>query len=226
MDAVSDAPRPRGRPRADDATTLHTDQLLDAALEHFAARGFDAASMRELARDLGVSHNLIPQRVGNKETLWFAAVDHGFADLATELSETFGPPSDASTIDATPDTDTLRALVIRFVEANTRRPALARIINQEAVAPGPRLDHIFTAYIEPVQRFGEQVLDALVDRGETSPASVALFYFLMTHGAAGPAMYPALAARLGATVDPDDPEAVRRHATAAADWLFDGLRTR
>ena len=33
--------------------------------------------VREIARRLDVSHNLIPQRFGSKEDLWYAAVDHG-----------------------------------------------------------------------------------------------------------------------------------------------------
>ena len=56
-----------------------------AALDEFAENGFAGTSVRKLARDLGVSHNLIPQRFGSKERLWYAAVDQGFGALATDL---------------------------------------------------------------------------------------------------------------------------------------------
>lgn len=212
--------RPRGRPSAHDPAQIPTEALLDAALDAFAERGYAGTSIRELARSLGVSHNLIPQRIGSKEHLWYAAVDRGFGVLADALAEAM----DASSGDD--ETERLRALVVRFIEANALRPALLRIIVQEAAAPGPRLDHIFTTYIEPVAHFGETVLGALHDKGEVTSASVSLFYFLMTHGAGGPLALPSLAERFGAGVDPSDPVAVRRHAEAATDLLFDGLLAR
>lgn len=192
-------------------------QMLDAALEAFAEHGFAGTSVRELARHLGVSHNLLPQRFGSKERLWYAAVDHGFGTLGIDLLPVF----DGSFPD---DLARLRAWMIRFVEANAARPALLRIINREAVSPGPRLDYLFDRYIDPVRQAGEAFLTDLHERAMVSTTSVGLVYFLMTHGAGGPTAFPALAARFGDTVPPDDPDAIRRHAEEAVDLLFDGLR--
>jgi TetR/AcrR family transcriptional regulator len=105
--------RRRGRPAADEAT-LSTEDLLDAALEAFAERGYDGTSVREVARRLGVSHNLIPQRVGSKETLWFAAVDHGFGALSGDLAAT----AEASA--GLDDVEQLRALVTASCTTSTR----------------------------------------------------------------------------------------------------------
>lgn len=215
------ATRPRGRPTADDPSVVSTDAVLDAALEAFAERGYEGTSVREIARGLGVSHNLIPQRIGSKDVLWYAAVDRAFGVLAGALDDAL----DERDPDDDRDLERLRALVVRFIAANAQRPALLRVINQEAADPGPRLDHLFEHYIEPVRRFGEEVLADLARRGEVRPVSVSLFYFLLTHGAGGPLAFPDLAERLGTGVDPDDPAAVRRHAEAAADLLFDGIRT-
>jgi len=214
------ATRARGRPALGDPTAVRTEDVLAAALETFAERGYEATSVRELARRLGVSHNLIPQRIGSKEALWYAAVDHGFSALGDALAEAAGAMEEGD------DVATLRALVVRFIEANAARPALLRIITLEATAPGPRLDHLFTRYIDPVRRFGQDLLERLRAEGQVRTDSVALVYFLMTHGAGGPVALPALSERFGATVDPTDPEAVHRHAVEAADVLFDGLRTR
>ena len=185
--------------------------IFEAALDAFAERGFEGTSMREVARDLGISHNLIPQRLGSKEQVWYAAVNHGFRQLLTELSEEIN--------DASPELDKLarlRASVVRFVQANSARPALVRIINQEAVSPGPRLDFLFDNYIEPVRQFGETILRDLKALGEVRTESVTLLYFLMTHGAGGAAALPALAERFGSTVDPVE----------AVNVLFDGLARR
>jgi AcrR family transcriptional regulator len=211
--------RARGRPPAGDPGSIPTDELLDAALDAFAERGFDGTSVRELARGLGVSHNLIPQRIGTKEALWQAAIDHGFARLVMALAEiVMGPqplPGD--------DVATLRAMVVRFVEAMGSQPALLRIIQAEAASPGPRFDYLFDTYIDPVRIFGADLLGRLREAGRLRTDSVALMYFFMTHGAGGPLALPAMAERFGLAVDPDDPEALRRHAEAATDLLFDGL---
>lgn len=207
--------RPRGRPLEADAGPSDA-VLLDAVLVAFADRGFAGTSVRELARELGVSHNLIPQRFGTKERLWYAAVDHGFATLLGELLQVLAdPPGD--------DVERLRAMMVRFVEANAARPSLLRIINQEASTPGPRLDYLFDSYIEPVRQFGELLLADLHARHRLTTTSVALVYFLMTHGAGGPLAFPALAERFGEGVDSNDPDAVHRHAVEAVDLLFDGL---
>jgi AcrR family transcriptional regulator len=191
--------------------------LLDAALEAFASRGYDGTSVRELARELGVSHNFVHQRVGSKERLWYAAVDHGFARLAADLASVELDPDDD-------DVDRLRAAVVRYVESMSARPALLRIINVEAMTPGPRLDYLYESYIDPVREFGATILRRLSDAGVVRSDSVALLYFLMTHGAAGPLALPGLGERFGDVVDPTDAEAVHRHAVAAVDVIFDGLR--
>lgn len=193
--------------------------MLDAALEAFAERGFDGTSVREVARTLGVSHNLIPQRFGSKERLWYAAVDHGFGRLAVELVDA----TQALQAEELDELDRLRALVVRFVEANAARPSLLRIINQEATAPGPRLDHLYEQYIDPVREFGSQLLAELGRRGEVRSDSVMLLYFLMVHGAGGPFALPGLAARFGEPVEDLDDDARHRRAVQAVDVIFDGL---
>ena len=215
---VRRVPAPRGRPRKD--TLTRTDaELLDAALEAFAERGYDGTSMRELARSLGVSHNLLPQRFGSKERIWYLAVDHGFGTLAAELAaSTPGPPLD--------DLVRLRAMVMGFVVANATRPALLRIINQEAAAPGPRLDYLFDHYIGPVGEAGTELLGRLHATGEITTSSSALLYFLMTHGAGAPFALPSLAERFGRPVDANDPDAMRAWAEMLVDTIFDGIVAR
>jgi AcrR family transcriptional regulator len=196
--------------------------LLDAVLEAFAARGFEGTSVRELARQLGVSHNFLPQRFGTKERLWYAAVEHGFRGVFEEVMADADPETVS---DGAPDVDVerFRTTVVRFIEAMARRPALLQIITREATTPGPRLDHLFRTYIEPVGQLGEEILEHLRATDRVRTRSVSLLYFMMTHGAAGALALPALAARFGDAVDVHDPEQVHRYAVEAVDLLFDGL---
>jgi AcrR family transcriptional regulator len=197
---------------------ITNEDLLDRALEAFAERGFEGTSVRELARELDVSHNLIPQRIGSKEDLWFASVDRGFGSLAVELTGVLVEVDEADD-----DLTRLRALVRKFIEVNAMRPALLRVIRQEAVAPGPRLDHIFDNYIAPVAGIGGELLTRLREAGKVRTDDVSLLYFLMTHGGAGAPALPALAAKFGTELDPADRDAVRAHAEMATEIIFDGL---
>ncbi|MGZ4785613.1 MAG: TetR/AcrR family transcriptional regulator, partial [Acidimicrobiales bacterium] len=115
------------------------ERVLEAALDAFAEHGFAATSVREVARQLGVSHNLIPQRFGSKERLWYAAVDQGFGTLRSDLLPVVVE-------DEPDDVNRLRSWMVRFVEANAARPALLRIINREASSPGPRFDYLYERY--------------------------------------------------------------------------------
>lgn len=211
------ATRGRGRPPAGATDVVSTEQVLDAALDAFGERGYEGTSVREVSRQLGVSHNLIPQRIGSKDDLWVAAVDRGFEQLAVALA------SALDGLDGADDLDRLRALVVRFIAANAARPALLRIISREAVAPGPRFDHLWERFIDPVRMVGGDLLERLEAEGRVRTGSVAHVYFFMTHGAGGPVALPALAERFGAAVDPSDPAAVDAHAEATAAFLFDGL---
>src|SRR3979411_1069084 len=79
-----------GRPKAQDAPAT-LEQILDAAFRAFATYGYDGVSVRTLNRELGVSHNLIHQRFGSKQGLWYAAVDRAFGQQVTELATGVDP---------------------------------------------------------------------------------------------------------------------------------------
>ena len=208
------ATRSRGRPTQGDVIADAT--LLEAALQAFAASSYEGTSVREISRDLGVSHNLIPQRFGSKEKLWYAAIDYGFERQQQDLlarAETLG--DDALLV--------LRGLIVSFIEINALHPWLLQILNQEASRPGPRFEYIYDTYIEPVREFGEGWLNHLVEEGRIEPISVTLLYFLMSHGAGGVFALPALTTRLTSEADRATASTVREQAERTVSVLFDGL---
>lgn len=210
------AKRARGRPAQ---SAVSDDALLEAVLQSFAENGYDGASVREIARGLDVSHNLIPQRYGSKDKLWYAAVDHGFGRLIQDLmqeAERLG--SDELLV--------LRGLIASCIEMNALHPSLLQIINQEATQPGPRLDYLFAQYIKPIRDFGDAWLVRLADKGRMAPVSVTLLYFLITHGAGGMFALPALTLRLGGSAQELDSAGIREQAESAVNVLFDGLLVR
>src|SRR5437868_97490 len=65
-------PRRAGRPDARGGAVLSADAIIEAALEAFALTGYEAMSVRELTRKLGVSHNLVHHYFRSKAELWRA----------------------------------------------------------------------------------------------------------------------------------------------------------
>lgn len=55
-----------------DAKTL----ILDHAVRHFAEKGYDGVSLREISRDAGLNTALIHYHFGNKETVYREVISH------------------------------------------------------------------------------------------------------------------------------------------------------
>src|SRR5260370_852516 len=138
----------RGRPRAEDPPAS-SDEILLAALRAFADRGYDGTSVRELNQQLGVSHNLLNRRFGSKEQLWRATVDRWMGEVVAELAAEI--PDDAGD-----PLETLRRLIVRFIDVQARRPELARLMNIQSSIHGPRLRYLFDPLTRPRAAAGDR----------------------------------------------------------------------
>ena len=136
--------RPAGRPPGATADDTRS-QILDAALEAFASAGFEAMSVRELTRQLGVSHNLVHHHFGSKQDLWRAALDHGIGSTASELAEIL-----SQSIGSPRSRQVLRQVLESAIELLTKRPEVARIFADESARPGPRLDYLYEQFLGPL----------------------------------------------------------------------------
>src|SRR3546814_13669184 len=67
--------RRRGRPANNAAHSVPEQRMLDLAFHSFAQKGYEGTTLRDLAKQLGVSHNLLNVRFGSKADLWRCAVD-------------------------------------------------------------------------------------------------------------------------------------------------------
>jgi TetR/AcrR family transcriptional repressor of mexJK operon len=68
---------PGGRPTREEAERRHG-ALLEAAMRLFLARGFEAVSIEEIAKQAGVAKRFIYARYGDKSELFVAAIEHNF----------------------------------------------------------------------------------------------------------------------------------------------------
>lgn len=212
---VKRAPR-AGRPPAN-SSPLATEDALRAALAAFAARGYDGCSVQQLARDLGVSHNLLNQRFGTKDDLWRAAVDWGFDRMRAALAGAGIPPDTGDAVER------LRSLVVCYVRAAAAVPDVARLLAVEGATDGPRLRYAFERHIAPVLVPLRRVVTQLEAEGRARPVPFRTLCFLIHGGAVAP-FAQAAASMLIEPTDPFDPDAVEEHARVVADLLLAVLR--
>src|SRR5882762_762971 len=209
------ADKRKGRPKAQDAPVT-LEQILDAAFRAFATYGYDGVAVRTLNRELGVSHNLIHQRFGSKQGLWYAAVDRAFSQQVTQLATAFDPTL------ADP-LDQLNYAIRRFVRYSAERPELLGLMNIEARVDSDRLDYIYDNYIAPALSPLGRLLDHLREQGRIRPISLRALFFLIAHGAASPFTLAPLARHFDKT-DPLDPDQIAEQAALTADVITSGLR--
>jgi AcrR family transcriptional regulator len=206
-----------GRPKAQDAPVT-VEQILDAAFRAFATYGYDGVAVRTLNRELGVSHNLIHQRFGSKQGLWYAAVDRAFSQQVTQLATSFDPT-------LTDPLDQLNHAIRSFVRYSAERPELLGLMNIEARVDSERLDYIYDNYVAPALAPLGLLLDHLRENGRIRPISLRALFFLIAHGAAAPFTLAPLARHFDNT-DPLDPNQVAQQAALTADVITSGLWTK
>jgi TetR/AcrR family transcriptional regulator len=144
--------RRRGRPRADAVHAVPEARVLNLAFQTFARRGYEGTTLRALAKQLGVSHNLLNVRFGTKSNLWRRAVDARVAQAAPPVYAAF----DAAGLN---DEWRLRQFIHRFCRWALENPELVGITNVECRHASWRLDYIVDGYLLPFK----QRLDALME---------------------------------------------------------------
>ena len=86
--ATAGAPRPRGRPG------YSRDDVLRRAIDLFIRHGYDATSISDLAKDLGVSKSAIFHHFDGKESILAAALDEALDGLDQLVTEARDPGGD------------------------------------------------------------------------------------------------------------------------------------
>ncbi|MES2492528.1 MAG: TetR/AcrR family transcriptional regulator [Pseudomonadota bacterium] len=206
-------PRARGRPRADDAAAVSRDAILCRALELFAAVGYQGFSLRELARDLGVSHGLINVRFGSKDDLWRACVEWGLAHLAERL-------------DATPRTgpieERFRHAVIQTLLAIEAVPPLLQLVNHEAATESARLAFLTETIIEDRYAVLEDIVREGIRQGKFRDVPPHMVFLLVAHGGGAVFTLKPLSRRLGLLSTADGNE-IRTQAAEIAEFALRGI---
>ena len=202
-------------PGADGEATRET--ILNAALEAFAEAGYEAMSVRALARGLGVSHNLIHHHFESKRQLWYDAIDFGLGRKASEVRQFLEIP-ESSTQEVIAG---FREATRRFILLGAHFPAIPRILLHEFAEGGERLDYIYSQHMQPLVegaiRFLERLGDAKAE--DLDPRS---FLLLITTSTISLFNQSAYAEKIGGP-DPFSEESIERHIQTVTRIVLTGV---
>ena len=210
--------RRRGRPALADQPPAADEALLDRALEAFAERGFEGASLREIAREAGVSHGLLNARFGSKLVLWTAAVDQGMERLHAAMTRhQSGLPA------GTAIEERMRAACIDFLHTLARQPAIVQLMNVEGARRGERLDYIVSTFFRGRPWPFTELLAQGQAAGVFRQMHVSVPFTMLAHGAGALVALRPLVEAVDRRLR-TEPEALSGTIASAADLIVRGLR--
>ena len=146
-----------GRPSDTDRDTSGT--IAGAALQLFAAQGFESTSLREIAAAANVDVALISYRFGGKFGLWKAIVTHAANDLREALDGALEHLSDVSA------TERLSQAAQAFLAHLLDRPEIPRLLLRDITFDGERSQWLLETLSLPLHHhFFELALAAARER--------------------------------------------------------------
>ncbi len=188
-------------------------RILQAALELFAEKGFEGASVREIAARAGVIHGLIKYHFDNKDQLWKSAVDFLFERQAEELK----PPPGYKELSPY---DQARTWIRRYVHYCARHPEHARIMVQESIRDSERLRWAVRKHIGPLHEVARQIGQTRVQDGVYPDIPPHAIIYIISAVSQSPFMLSAEVA-LAEGKDVSDPAEIDAYADALITFLFD-----
>jgi TetR/AcrR family transcriptional regulator len=187
---------------------LDESEILGRGLDTFAELGYDATTMRELARRLGVSHNFIHDRYGSKAAFWRAVVDAAFQGVQAERDRILATHAEPA--------ERLRLVITQLFHTAAHTPRINRVVADESARDSDRLDYLHRRFIQPFWDSITPTITELVAAGRMPDVPTHVLY----HAIIG----PALTFGQNAIVDRLDPAAAPVAALdrdAVADHMAD-----
>ncbi|MBX7495209.1 TetR family transcriptional regulator [Qipengyuania sp. 6B39] len=154
--------RGRGRPKVTDTDTSVA--IARAALQRFAAQGFEATSLREIAGDAGVDVALISYRFGDKLGLWKDIVSQAGAHLREALEEALDQSETAS---AQQQLDHSARAFLAYLLA---RPEMPRLLLRDITIDSDRSQWLLETLSLPLHRHFIDLAQAAADAGSEQPS--------------------------------------------------------
>ncbi|WP_238995181.1 TetR/AcrR family transcriptional regulator [Sphingomonas solaris] len=194
---------------------MSEERMLDHVFSAFASLGYEGTTVREIAKQLSVSHNLLNVRFGSKADLWKRAIDWRVARFGGPVFTAF---------DELPDDPEarLRLLVHRFCAWAAANPDWVGITHAEGRRATWRLDYIVEIYIRPFKQRLDALFAEVAARRTMRSLSTSAFMALLVEGAG---FYFASRPLLDLIGEPDerDGRKVDDQVDRLANFLLGGL---
>lgn len=211
--------RNRTQRSASDLQPKLREKIVTAALQEFAAVGFEAASVLRIAAAAGVHHPHIYYYFRNKEELWREASTRAFAPIFETVQIEQPKLAGLSLLEA------CEYAIRTFTRFSADNPLAALIVTRETLSPGSRLDWLTENMLSPLHQILVPLLEAGVASGVIRPIPVPHFMQAMV-GAVVSFFNSGAALRSLYGIDPLAPETVDTHVDFIATLLIDGIRPR
>ena len=166
----------RGRPRkrAEQQRSLATrTSILNAAILEFAENGFEAASIRTIAKRTGLQHPLITYHYRSKDILWRAAAEHAFARIREEWDKLLPEQTGRSPLEQ------LRDEYRSLFKYTVTFPEFHRFMRQESLSDNPRLKWVSDTILTPLLDRLLPQISAAQKEGLLPQAEPIVFHYMM-----------------------------------------------
>src|SRR5262249_44212716 len=141
-------------------------EALEAAVRHFWARGYEAASIRDLAECMGIRGASLYNAYGGKRDLFILALDHYFTGSTRErIQRIERSHAGQNAISAFFD-----EIIARSVDDEQRKGCLLVNSAVELASHDSELREIIGSYIEEITAFFSRQVSLAQARGEASPS--------------------------------------------------------
>jgi AcrR family transcriptional regulator len=166
--------RPKGAPkRREQQRAIETRQMiLEAALSEFAERGFDAASIRNIAMRIGLQHPLITYHYRTKEILWRAVAEYAFAEIRKMWDE---GPDDKNLSPM----ESLRAKYSALLRFTVAHPDFHHFMLRESRPGNPRLPWLVNTILLPAMKRLLPQIQLAQQRNELPKGNPVLIHYLL-----------------------------------------------
>ncbi len=149
------------------------ERILDAAEELFAERGYNGATLRDVATRVGVRPPSLYNHFASKDALYAAVLERGIGPLVELLARSAAAPVEVSTDPG--------QLVTEVMEILARRPGLPRLVLHETLAGGQRLTPILRSWIAPAFARAHELVALSPAASRWDPEQIPLLVLAMYH---------------------------------------------
>ncbi|PQA86257.1 hypothetical protein CW354_18075 [Marinicaulis flavus] len=146
------------------------ERILAAALAEFAAKGYDGATIRNIAAASGAKHPIIDYHFGNKEGLWDAVIEHCVGELAKRI-ESISKKADSRSV--------LKEIVRTFFEYDMENKAFHRFMIQASARMSLKGRKAIKKHVAPIIELQSKCIKDCQNSGQLPKGDPILFSYML-----------------------------------------------